>query len=184
MGIVAFDKTLIAVDASPLAAHAASVGMDLARALGAQAALISVVDPAMANAIASDVSPNELLAEARSDARLTMDKLRPVTSANPPLEFRPEGDPGDEIIKAAKDWPADMIVIGSHGRHGLDRVLLGSVAEAVMRRALSSPRHSRQELSDVRHVRFKSRAGRGRLGPGCGSLSAPSSRRPQELRPF
>jgi len=35
----------------------------------------------------------------------------------------------------AKDWPADLIVIGSHGRSGMRRALLGSVAEGVMRNA-------------------------------------------------
>jgi universal stress protein A len=45
------------------------------------------------------------------------------------------GKPAAEIVNAAKEWPADVIVIGSHGRAGVTRVLLGSVAEAVMRHA-------------------------------------------------
>jgi nucleotide-binding universal stress UspA family protein len=38
-------------------------------------------------------------------------------------------------VRAAKAWPADLIVIGSHGRAGIVRTLLGSVAEGVMRHA-------------------------------------------------
>ena len=52
-----------------------------------------------------------------------------------PREFIHVGKPASEIIRTAKEWPTDIIVIGSHGRHGIQRALLGSVAEAVMRHA-------------------------------------------------
>lgn len=47
----------------------------------------------------------------------------------------PVGVPFEQIVKAAKDEHADMIVIGTHGRTGLNRLLLGSVAERVIRLA-------------------------------------------------
>jgi len=43
----------------------------------------------------------------------------------------PTGDPRAVILDAARAWPADLIVLGSHGRRGLDRFLMGSVAESV-----------------------------------------------------
>ena|SRR5579871_1148790 len=46
-----------------------------------------------------------------------------------------EGVPFREIPKAAKEMEADLIVLGTHGRTGLDRFLMGSVAEEVARRA-------------------------------------------------
>jgi nucleotide-binding universal stress UspA family protein len=46
-----------------------------------------------------------------------------------------EGDPADEILRAADDTGCDLIVMGSHGRSGLARILMGSVAEAALRRA-------------------------------------------------
>ena len=46
-----------------------------------------------------------------------------------------EGDPKSKIIDAAKEWNADLIVLGSHGRTGLQRFFLGSVAESVARHA-------------------------------------------------
>lgn len=46
-----------------------------------------------------------------------------------------EGDPAYEIVAAAKETAADLIVMGSHGRTGLGRLLLGSVAEVVLRKA-------------------------------------------------
>ena len=41
----------------------------------------------------------------------------------------------DAIIEEAKRWPADLIVIGTHGRHGFNHLLLGSAAEGVIRLA-------------------------------------------------
>jgi nucleotide-binding universal stress UspA family protein len=46
-----------------------------------------------------------------------------------------EGDPKSEILEFAKDWGADLIVLGSHGRKGLEHYLMGSVSEAVARYA-------------------------------------------------
>lgn len=46
-----------------------------------------------------------------------------------------EGYPSSKIIGQAKQWEADLIVMGSHGRKGLDRFLMGSVAQTVSRHA-------------------------------------------------
>lgn len=46
-----------------------------------------------------------------------------------------EGNPKVVIIDSAAQWPADLIMIGSHGRKGLDRFFMGSVSEAVARHA-------------------------------------------------
>ncbi len=45
------------------------------------------------------------------------------------------GDPAASITDAARDWQADLVVIGSHGREGVDRIVLGSVARGVARKA-------------------------------------------------
>ena len=47
----------------------------------------------------------------------------------------PDADPRHAIVDAARSWKADVIVMGSHGRRGFDRLLLGSVAESVVRHA-------------------------------------------------
>jgi nucleotide-binding universal stress UspA family protein len=46
-----------------------------------------------------------------------------------------DGEPGEEIVRVAQERHCDLIVMGTHGRTGLGRLLLGSVAERVMRRA-------------------------------------------------
>jgi nucleotide-binding universal stress UspA family protein len=45
------------------------------------------------------------------------------------------GDPAGEIVRIAAEEGVDMIVLGTHGRSGISRMLMGSVAEGVVRRA-------------------------------------------------
>jgi len=49
-----------------------------------------------------------------------------------------QGDPKSTIIDASEEWHADLIVLGSHGRKALDRFLMGSVSEAIVRHARCS----------------------------------------------
>jgi nucleotide-binding universal stress UspA family protein len=46
-----------------------------------------------------------------------------------------DGDPSEEILAVARETRSDLIVMGTHGRTGVGRLLMGSVAEQVMRRA-------------------------------------------------
>jgi nucleotide-binding universal stress UspA family protein len=46
-----------------------------------------------------------------------------------------EGEPAEEIVKLANETGCDLIVVGSHGRSGVERLLVGSVAEKVLRAA-------------------------------------------------
>jgi len=131
-----FKKILIAIDSEPIAAHAAGLGAELARLAGAEMAFIHVIDPELVNAADTGVQPAVLAAAARDDAKkLIADFRKTLPEQSVALEFIQTGSPLTEVVKAAKDWPADLIVIGSHGRGGITRALLGSVAEGVMRQA-------------------------------------------------
>jgi nucleotide-binding universal stress UspA family protein len=50
-------------------------------------------------------------------------------------QFCPEGDPADEVVAAATKWGADLIVVGTHGAGRFGSFLLGSTAQAVIRKA-------------------------------------------------
>jgi nucleotide-binding universal stress UspA family protein len=134
---MSFQKILLAVDESAFAARAADVGFDLARSLGAEVALIHVVDPSVvAYAPEGGIPAGELVTLAQQDAKRLLAAFGQRAALQPgPLEFIHTGKPAIEIVKAARHWPADLVVIGSHGRGGVKRLLLGSVAEAVMRHA-------------------------------------------------
>jgi nucleotide-binding universal stress UspA family protein len=65
-------------------------------------------------------------------------QLEQVRPANPKIAVSHvllEGDPAAEIARFAADAGIDVIVIGTHGRTGVDRLVMGSVAERVMREA-------------------------------------------------
>jgi nucleotide-binding universal stress UspA family protein len=133
---MAIRKILIAIDGEPVAAHAAEMGFELAQSLGAEVALIHGVDTALGYALQSGVSSSQLIAEAERDGRRLLASVAQRSPLQPrPLEFLQIGKPSVEIVKAAAEWPADLIVIGSHGRRGIERAMLGSVAEAVLRHA-------------------------------------------------
>ncbi len=133
---MSFRRILIAVDGSPLSAHAADVGIELARSLGSNLALIHVVDPAPYVASESGIPATDIIAVAEQNgSRLLAEYRARATLQAPPMEFVRVGTPAAEIVDAATEWHADLIVIGSHGRGGVSRLLLGSVAEGVMRHA-------------------------------------------------
>jgi nucleotide-binding universal stress UspA family protein len=60
---------------------------------------------------------------------------------------RRDGDPATEIVASATHWPADVVAIGSHGRTGLRRILLGSVARNVLQHAPCSVLIVREEAA-------------------------------------
>lgn len=129
-----FRKILIAVDGEAVSTDAAEVGIQLTCCVSGEVAFVHVVEPGLTHApgIASD----DLVAEAERDGERILSALEgsisPLFAAR---KFIRVGKPAHEILAVAKEWPADVIVVGSHGRHGIPRVLLGSVAEAVMRHA-------------------------------------------------
>jgi nucleotide-binding universal stress UspA family protein len=67
--------------------------------------------------------------------REQLEQIRPVDTRIPVRHVFAEGDPAAEIVRHAVDTGIDLIVMGTHGRTGLERLLMGSVAEKVMREA-------------------------------------------------
>ena len=133
---MAFRKILIAVDQSAVGAHAAEAGAELARSLQSEAAFIYVVDPTVVVTPDSGVTAETLMTLDEQDGKRLLSGLAARLALDPPaLQWVERGQPVAEIVSAAKAWPADLIVVGSHGRGGLQRALLGSVAEGVMRHA-------------------------------------------------
>jgi len=105
----------------------------LARQSGARLLIVHVEEPPLA------YGGGELyygLPEPDSERILKMlEDVRPADPAVPFTHRLTMGDPAGEIVRLAAEAPAEMIVLGTHGRTGMVRLLMGSVAEAVVRRA-------------------------------------------------
>lgn len=131
-----FQRVLIALDGSPASVHAGEVGAEIARSLHAEIALVHAVDPALGSLPESGVSPKDLMRSAENEGRQLLATFRHASGLlMPSFDFVEAGTPVHVIMKAAANWRADMIVIASHGRGGVTRLVLGSVAEGVMRQS-------------------------------------------------
>jgi nucleotide-binding universal stress UspA family protein len=133
---MAFKRILIAVDTGEIATHATGVGLELASALGAKVAFIHVIAPAISDGAWFAVASPELTRPPGDEIGEVLASLQgraPIPAEA--VKFVPVGRPLESIIDAARDWPADLVVIGSHVRDGVDRAVLGSVAEGVSRHA-------------------------------------------------
>ena len=76
--------------------------------------------------------------EAKAYWRNQLEQIRPVDPGIAVRHVLLEGDPAAEIVRFGRDAGVDVIVMGTHGRTGLERLLLGSVAERVLRDASCS----------------------------------------------
>jgi nucleotide-binding universal stress UspA family protein len=126
-------KILHPTDFSDRSRAAFELACALARDYGAELVIVHVAatPPVFAPDGIAIASPVEEPYEPRV-------KLAEVRPSDPRVKFEHrllEGDPADQILKAARVGNADLIVLGTHGTGGLARLLMGSVAESVMRKA-------------------------------------------------
>jgi nucleotide-binding universal stress UspA family protein len=120
-------------DFSDRSEHALRVASSLARDYHARLIVLHVMAPSIM-AFGEGVVPPDS-EDLRAEAQQELDRLH-VDDELIHVERRiAEGDPATVILHFAQELPADVIVIGSHGRTGLGRMLMGSTAEQISRRA-------------------------------------------------
>lgn len=139
-------KILIGIDDSLHAEHAAQYGFELARTLKATVAIVNIVEPAVVSQITTADPMIGLPGQAIGADELEIMDIQKTQSENivdatikkyagdmNVTHFSEYGSTTDGIISCANEFGADLIVIGTHNRHGIDRLLMGSVAEHVVR---------------------------------------------------
>ncbi len=134
-------KILVAVDFSPGSRSAVEYAAMLARALHSTITLFHVYQ--MPDSMSAIVPGADVAADAEKDRRLAqegLEKLRAEVQQQPGVvDIRvlvEHGSPAREVIELSRRGGFDIVVMGTHGRTGLRHVLMGSVAEAVVRHAL------------------------------------------------
>lgn len=130
-----YRRILVAVDGSDTSNKALVAALQLARDRNAQLLLLHCVDELL---LLADTGLEEGSAIDRG-ARVLEEAEAIAKAAGVRSERRLADMPaqrlGETVAEQASDWNADLIVIGSHGRRGLGRVLLGSGAEQILRLA-------------------------------------------------
>ena len=134
---VEFKNILVATDGSKYSAAAASEAIGLAKRNGSKLTVISVVPSELMTPtdIEFSMPQRELIAkkemhEAEKNAKAVKDAAQKEGVAV--QAFVMSGKPSDAIIETAREKGADLIVQGSHGRTGLEKLLMGSVTERVI----------------------------------------------------
>ena len=130
-------KILVPVDFSECARKALQYAVPLAREHKATLTLLYVVPPIYTVGELGGVEYPQLQAEMHASGVKALKKLNEVeVHGEVPTETLVRlGAPANEIIAVAKSLESDLIVVSTHGRTGLKHMLLGSVAEQVVRRS-------------------------------------------------
>ena len=134
---MAYQNILVPVDGSETSFAAVAKAAELAKAFGSKITVVQVLtlDPYIAAEYITANQTNDLIERARASIVKTLEEAK--------LKFTEQGVEAEtkllegqviarEISNAAKELNADLIVIGSHGRTGLKKLFLGSVAQSIL----------------------------------------------------
>lgn len=115
-------KILIATDGSDTAMHAVAEATRILPVAAAEVAVVAATDPSLRFGGNEDAADDL----ARAEALLAAAGVHPT-------KIEATGEPAAAIIATAERLGADLVVIGSHGRTGLGRLVMGSVSDGVVR---------------------------------------------------
>ena len=137
-----FKRIVIPVDGSETANKALVVALQMARETGGSVRIIHVIEGTnySSHAMQTESFVGDTMNSIRNAAQKILDEAlalaQPYGVATDTKLFDTfDGRLADAVGNAATDWQADLIVVGTHGRRGIGRILMGSGAEQIMRQA-------------------------------------------------
>ncbi|MDI6728281.1 MAG: universal stress protein [Thermodesulfovibrionales bacterium] len=126
-------KILVAHDGSKSSDKALKKAVELAINFNASLTVLAVI-PELYLTELSDVDRNRIFEALSRETAEAMEKIRKSLSGKS-MEVKTlirQGDPAEKILETAQKMKVDMIVTGSHGRHGTKKFLLGSVSSKIV----------------------------------------------------
>lgn len=136
-----YTNIMVAVDGSPSSNLALEEGLKVARSCGARLFAVFVVDQSLLITYAGRMDPGALLDEVRRDgAAVLRSAERAISHAavngdTEIIETEPGVDIAERLQRYVVERSIDLAVVGTHGRRGVRRLVLGSVAERLLRRS-------------------------------------------------
>ena len=132
-----FKHILVPVDGSETSMAAIGKAAGLAKAFGAQVTAVYVIDPYPFTGVGADFAygQDQYLRAAKAEAETALGQVREqMQKDNVPVQVHlvESHAAWRGILEAAESAKADLIVMGSHGRRGLEKLVLGSVAQRVL----------------------------------------------------
>lgn len=132
-----FKHILVPVDGSPTAQLAVEKVIGLVKAFGARVTAIFVIDPYPFTGVGTDFAYDqaEYLSAATAEANAAIKATKDAFAAagvSVEASVVEANTPWRGVVRAAESVQADLIVMGSHGRSGLEKLVLGSVTQAVL----------------------------------------------------
>ena len=137
-----YGKILVPVDGSPTSQQGMDEAIKLAKLTGGSLRLVHIVDdlPFVGGLdVYAGFAVQLITAQKDAGEKLLLAARTKVEAAGIAVDTvlvdRPAGRVADRVVEQARQWGAQLIVIGTHGRRGVDRVMLGSDAEQIARSA-------------------------------------------------
>ncbi|WP_226480950.1 universal stress protein [Natrinema amylolyticum] len=131
-----YDCILVPTDGSREVERALEYAFELARTHDATIRSLYVVNAAGYGGLPMETALDGVSDALRDEGRAAVDRVEELAPADVTVETKVlDGAPSQVIVEEADPAECDLIVMGTHGRGGIDRLLLGSVTERVVRRA-------------------------------------------------
>lgn len=129
-----FKKVLVAIDGSAISDSAFTTAVEIAKNLKATVHVVYVVETGFFSALPMDNTWEMMYSLLEKEGKEALAKAREYAQKNSVemITHLKQGHAGNEIIRTAQETGADLIIVGSHGKSQVDRLLIGSVSSFVV----------------------------------------------------